>query len=363
MKISMENFRKYSKVSLGIIERGNKDFESIYLDFPNNYGYLRSSKGIIARIKFETSEEDRNDNITNFMIPLDKFLLLTQFDNVNLKEKTFYVNNDEFALENSEDDNFDTSIFNNITFQKEILIDSDSTILEHFSLASNYLPENDDRNKNLNAVFVRNGHILGTNKASFYIGELDKTYPDFDIPSNIVKIIMNNISKSEKIELKTFDDGSKLYVNIDDSFEAIFSTSKDLEMVVDVFDSSFKNKYDHPGSFIIDKSEIERILAFVMPFTRDIPNQRLYFDIIDDKLNILVKDSNKIKREASIIKNKELENFSFSLSASELKTAISTISKGSIMIQVDDKKVPFNISGFDNEGKDSKNIILCKLKV
>jgi hypothetical protein len=359
VKIYTENFKKYGKVISSVSEKGQQLYESIYFDFKNSFAYVFSAK-CQGRIRFIV-ENLNNEIIKNFLVPLDKFLLLANLYNYfEVKDRSFYYKDEIFELESFVDD-IDVSNFDNLVIDENASnkIVSDSLIMQNLKKAIKYIDDNDERG--LNGVFIRDDRLIATNASRLFESKIEDFKSNINLPKTMLKTIVVLDGKEDFFYLGRKE--NKIYVSISGSVDLLVADDKKLDLPeID------KSEYSHETFINVKREPASEVFQFLDSFTKDIVNNRIYVEVEKDKIFFNVKDKSKIKRELDIITiSEELIGLKFWISSSNLKTAFSDFEAKNIKLQIKNDNPAINLVGYDVDTKDevtyqNKHIVLVQLK-
>lgn len=339
MKIETSNLKKYLKIPISTQMRGHRIYESALLDFEE--GYIYTFGETVTRIKLMFS----GDIEESFFISLDKLMLIVNsYDELELNGKVFSSGKDTFELAHFVEEDIETPRFDNI-FDDESTMSFSSSLIKDIKNSLYFIepglyPE-------LDGVFVRDEHLIATNKVGFY----DKLIPgmsDVTLPLNVIKIL--TLLKDDH-EIKMHSENGKILMSIDDGqVEVKIPASLNLN-IPNTQAEGFINSYNHDTNIIMNRLELEEIFKFMVPFSKEQPSERVMITVVDNTtMQIKIMDTNKITKEITIKEcSEELVGSDFWISASMVRTALAYITDVDIKIQLSPDSPATNFIGTTNE--------------
>lgn len=369
MTLFLEDFKKYSKLLLGIIEKGHQTYESIHFDFLNAFAYVYSSK-IKSRIPFlldfKGSENTINFDLERiYSISLENFLNICShhdFLDIRVEENylDFFNDKDSYLfpfIKNPISDLFEYDI------DESKLIEFDSDLIDSLFMSFKYVDHNE--NSNLNGIFIENNSVISTDKSRFFEKKLSKTYDDINIPFNTAKLM--NSYYTQNLKYLSFDNFN--YFIIDNKISIVTANLKNLQLSMDVSDVNFKQSYDHSSFIVFKKEDIIKISKIIDPFLKNIINQRVKCFIKNNELIINIVDEYQISKTIPIYEssNNFDEKLYFWISFFNLKIACQDFDSTYLKFQMVYDKPATNITSynFDNNPDFKENnlhIVVVQLK-
>ncbi len=349
MKIETSNLKKYLKIPFASIVKGHRVYESILLNFEEGYLYTFGETVTKTRLLFTGDIEE------NFFVSLEKFMLLVNsYDVLELNNKVFSNGKDTFELAHFVEEDIETPKFNDVVNNESTINFSSSLIRDIknslYFIEPGLYPE-------LDGVFVRNEHLIATNKVGFY----DKLIPgleDITLPLNVIKIL--TLLKDDH-EVKMHSENGKILMSIDEGqVEVKIPASLNLN-IPNTQSEGFINSYNHDDSIILNRLELEEVFKFMVPFSKEQPSERVMMSIIDEEtIQVKIMDSNKITKEMSIKScSEELIGLDFWIAAGMVRTALAYITDVDIKIQLSKESPATNFIGTANE---DLHIIISQIK-
>ncbi len=349
MKIDTSNLKQYLKIPMTTIQKGHRIFEAVYFNFEEKYLYTYGETVTRIKLNFTGDAEE------NFFTPLDKFILLVNsYDELTLENKVFSSGKDTFELAHFIEEDIETPRFldvfdddSNTTFSAELLKDIKNSL---YFIEPGLYPE-------LDGVFVREEHLIATNKVGFY----DKLIPgmkDMTLPLEVIKILS---TLKDNHEVKIHSENGKIQMSIDDGQVDIkIAASLNLN-IPNTQSDGFKNSYNHDTSIVVNRLELEDIFKFIVPFSKEQPSERTLISIVDEEtVQIKITDSNKITKQMKMAScSEELIGLDFWISASMVRTALAYITDKDIKIQLSTVSPATNFVGTTNE---DLHVIISQIK-
>jgi len=338
MKIDTNNLKRYLPIPLSTITRGHRLYESIYFNFEDSYLYTFGET--VTRVKFEYTGEPEE----NFFVPLDKFVLLVNsYDILELNDKVFSSGRDSFELAHFVDEDMGTPEFhtcsNNepMTFTSSLIKDIKNSL---YFIEPGLYPE-------LDGVFVRNNHLISTNKVGFY-DKIIEEMEDITLPLNVIKIL-TLLKDDHEIQMHT--ENGRILMSIDNGqVEINIPTALNLN-IPDTQSEGFINSYNHDTNIQMNRAELEEIFKFIVPFSKEQPSERTMISIINEStIQIKIMDTNKITKEMTISScSPELVGANVWISASMVRTALAYITDTDIKMQISPNSPAINFIGVSSE--------------
>lgn len=341
MILKLDLFKKYTKIIQFTIEVGNPITESLFFNFKEGYCHFRNEKEY-GRIRIE---KDENEN--NIFVDANKFLLFIKNFNKDIEYKKgyFYCDKIKSKLGNYGELVFEEVDYTGYEIYKDFNnISSNNSVLEKLRQSIVYI----DRNNypELDATFIRDNHILATNKEIFYQFKSSIQLPGIDIHKSIMKNLLYILEKDKNIQYKTKD--KKTQISIENEFDMIFNLPINLE-VPPYNEEMFIKEYDHDTFISCNLNELIETIKFLSPFSNT-EQKNIYFHIEDKILKLEVKEPDvNIVKEIEIKDSNITEKQSYLFSGQYLKTLLSHLegesvrvylSKGSELVSVDTIEQP-----------------------
>jgi len=349
MRIETSNLKQYLKISAATSVKGNRIYESALLNFEE--GFIYTFGEVVTRTKLIFTGEPED----SFFVSLDKFMLLVNsYDTLDLNNKVFSSGRDTFELAYFVEEDIETPKFDNV-FENENSITFTSSLLKDIKNSLYFIepglyPE-------LDGIFVRNEHLIATNKVGFY-NKLIPGLNDITLPLNVIKIL--TLLKDDH-EVKIHTENGKILMSIDNGeVETKIPASLNLN-IPDTQSEGFINSYNHNTFITTNRLELEEIFKFIFPFSKEQPSERVLMSIIDSNtMQVKIVDSNKITKEVNLLScSEELIGLDFWISASMVRTALSYITTKDVKIQLSIDSPATNFVGVNNE---ELNIIISQIK-
>jgi len=345
---NLDNLKRYLKIPLSTIVRGHRIYESGYLNFEE--GYLYTFGEVVTRTKLETS----GDLEENFFVSLDKFaLLINSYDSLELNNKVFSSGKDTFELANFTEDDIETPIFSELENEKSTMFSSD--LIKDIKNSLYFIEPG--LFAELDGVFIRNEHLIATNKVGFY-DKIITGLEDMTLPLNVIKIL--TLLKDDH-EVKMHSENSIIQMSIDDGQVDIkIPTSLNLN-IPNTQSEGFINSYNHDTMITANRLELEEVFKFMIPFSKEQPSERTLIRIENaSTIQIKIMDSNKITKELTISEcSPELVGLEFWISASMVRTALAYLTDVDVNIQLSPESPATNFVGTSNT---DLHVIISQIK-
>jgi hypothetical protein len=364
MKIDTLSLRPYSNIVAKNRVTGNDLWETCVLDFENNQLYFRSPNtfGKIAlNVELEDGEEPEN-----FAVDSEKFFYLVNwYDDLILKDKVFYSpEGEEIKLKNLPDDYHKPSFDED---WEEVELDLTEELFSHIQKSISY--HDVDENSAYNGVFITKNKLVATDAGKFYEVAIDQEVPDMNLPIDFVRNLLRAFTVGDTLTIGKLEKGdAHIFKFVKDTLSFRMSSVLNLNLSIDVEDENFISAYDHENYIKFNRHELNDVLSFLQPFTRDIVANRIKLSVEEDdgqsELVVEVMDANYVKKKIVLEDISDIDYFLESdnniwISASVLKMAINHLdSADSIIMQIDNELPAMNLYC---EGNKDDHVICTRL--
>jgi len=354
MKISLKKFSKYKRIIQNIIKKYNPLTESLYFNIQDGYCHFQNEE-VFGKLKIEKSEEEGN-----LFINAEKFLILSSnLDELDLRDKTFYDNNDSFQLGNYGELSYEVPSYDNYEEYTEYdnLIQN-KELFNIFREAFHYI--NKTEFDPYNAIFISNNSVMATEGSRVYIKQIEDI-ANIQIQESLMKILLF-LDDSDQVKFKKLED--KILLIINNECEIIINANTNLK-VPSIFSS--KEFYDHETYIKCDLKSFSNLIQFLLPFTNSDSYNKLYLKVENNKILMSIKEEDiNIKKYIDIVdSNLPDSNYEYLLCCTDLKLLLTHLEGQELKIQLSPDKVikdRYALLSFSSFQDETKKIILPTLE-
>jgi len=342
MEIQTLNIQKNSKFLLNSIDHDNIYFESFYLDFENSKIYFQNLNfygSIDLYFKYEEGEKVHD----NFYVTADDFIHLCCYhDTLYLKDYCFSNSKNE-TIEighRKEEYAHEKAFFEKKENMKSFKLDVE--LLKHMKHSLYYVDS--DSFSSYDAFFINNKKLYTTDCVRFYEANVS-IQDNFVLPSFAVRL-MSICDPDTEINYLVQD--NNVYLNFNNELTIIYAKSNKYELM-DTTTLEFTESYNHENFVNVKREDFINIIRFIESFLKGAKNARIFISIREDNLYIELNDSDFAKITKILpIETKNINEGSFILSFSNLKSIINHIDNDIITIQFKENAPTLNFYG-DNK--------------
>ena len=352
MKIDVRAVKNYSKLITKFVDTGHPQFSTLYLDFKEQRIYFGSNRGFGMLVMPVT---DYDPKAKPFCVSALSFIAVAEATPLlDVEGFVFrHESGDSFQIAHTAAEDFEVPNFG---------VDlSDATALDEV-----YIPAirragvftTSDGAKNLDGIFVRDGHVFGLDGFRMY----DEALPTNDnlvLPRNVWEILVLETLENPKIKI---DEHCIWIVSADMNLQ--FPIDHDLSLPEEVGTDDFRAQYQHKHSVRVSKNTLINYVQFFLPFVTEIVQQRIQFIFNNASLEIKTEDGNVISRH--IAYSEPVDSYfngrKIWVSALWIKNILSCLPNGkdaTVEISVDFDKPPVK---FSVVGDDAIHIVYSRIK-
>jgi hypothetical protein len=356
MTINAKLIAKYARICERLKDDSQPIYDSGLLDFENGTMTFGSQKGF-GQIKMEVEGWDGQQK--PFFVNLNSFLnVVKEFPVLEVEGFKFkHGTNDVFEIAHLEDTvRFPPFISTGNANHVKI----DGKTLSAIKKCGLFVDV--DGQASLNAVFIKDGNVWGTNKNRL-CEEHVESMAGVDLAlSRLVweTLAMDVLSEDLVIDIDKSGNEASFFVSSGDEIKIQFAVNPSLASP-DIHSPKFIARFNHQNYITLDKAEFLRIISFIQPFVLSNASQRIQLIIGDTLLEIKSEDNgNIISRKIQIIEKVGSIDVDSKIwvSTNWIKTILSVLDGKTVKIQIDLNNPAVNISSVEES---ATHVVYCRL--
>jgi hypothetical protein len=352
MTINAKLIAKYARICERLKDDSQPIYDSGLLDFENQTMTFGSQKGF-GQIKMEVEDWDGKQkpffvNLNSFLNVVKEFPVL-EVDGFKFKHGT----HDVFEISHLEDDIRFPAFINS---GNAAPVKIDEKTLNAIKKCGLFVDV--DGQANLNAVFVKDGNVWGTNKNRLCEEHVDSlATADLALPRLVWETLIMDVLGEDLVIDK---DESSFFISNGDEIKIQFAVNSTLASP-DIHSQKFIARFNHPNYIALDKAEFLRVINFIQPFVLTNASQRIQLIIGDTLLEVKSEDNgNIISRKIPIIE--KVGNIDVGskiwVSTNWIKTILGVLDGKTVKIQVDLNSPAVNVSSVEES---ATHVVYCRL--
>jgi len=352
MTINAKLIAKYARICERLKDDSQPIYDSGLLDFENQTMTFGSQKGF-GQIKMEVEDWDGKQkpffvNLNSFLNVVKEFPVL-EVDGFKFKHGT----HDVFEISHLEDDIRFPAFINS---GNAAPVKIDEKTLNAIKKCGLFVDV--DGQANLNAVFIKDGNVWGTNKNRLCEEHVDSlATADLALPRLVWETLVMDVLGEDLVIDK---DESSFFISNGDEIKIQFAVNSTLASP-DIHSQKFIARFNHSSYITLDKAEFLRIINFIQPFVLTNASQRIQLIIGDTLLEIKSEDNgNIISRKIPI--TEKVGNIDVGskiwVSTNWIKTILGVLDGKTVKIQVDLNSPAVNVSSVEES---ATHVVYCRL--
>ena len=350
MIINLKKFNKYKRIISNIIKKYNPYTESLFFNVSDGFCHFQNEE-VFGRLRIEKDEAE-----SNLFINAEKFLLLSSnLDEIELKNRIFIYNEDNFKLGNYGELNYEVPSYENYeNYEEYDCILQNKELFNSLREAFHYIER--EPTNSYNAIFIDNNHIIATDRSRFYLKKLE-SISDIYLQESLMKILLY-LDDSDLTVIKKLD--NKIMLKINDELEILINRNTNL-VVPKILEAH--NSYNHNTFVKCDLKEFYNLVQFLLPFTSSDSFNKIILKVENEKILISIQEEDININKYIDIKETNLTSFDkeYILCCSDLKLLLSHLQGQDLNIQLSPESMindRFTMLCFSSDQDINKKIIL-----
>lgn len=351
MVLITSNLKKYSKLFLSVRIAGNVYYDYVFLDFRQKTMSFYSDS---TWVRTDLIIEGENNIDYLYIDGFKFFFLVNSYSSLEIKDGEFYSKEgNRFSLPTIEED---------LTFNIEENYSGESKklkftkqFLEDLNICKEFL----EKTPTYPALFFEKNIMTAlcqTKSIQSVTGFEDNT--SFSMPTPVLRAILSlEIKEDEIIEFrltKTENGADNVEFNYLDLFYR-FSSSADVTLPVNPFDSNFIKSFNHKNFFVVETKELVEALKIFSTFAKiDVGHCQIIFNS-ENFINLKLITDSEVDLNLKVIEYSNFDYFDQKdlwISLSGLSSAANSLAKkkvDKIKIHFEEDKPAIKLQNFENK--------------
>ncbi len=340
--------RRYSRFYSSIVEEGDPTHESIFLDLKKGLMKFMTSR-MAGQLSISVKVEGEDAPEPFFISGSRFFALVNAYAELRFEDTVLVTDDGRFDLgafrQPGAEDGFPT-FKEGLPHSLNIALGSNSPLASAFMTASAFA--NKDRESPHFGVFIKSGHVLGTDRILFFDTPLESSSTDLDLPLPIWLAI--STLPEEHVKVSWGD--NRLRIETPDGNLKINAAKNESLDAPDPTDPDFRSVFDHPFTAEVSRKALIDVLSFFDPFLKYAPHGRIKLGTPSEtELSFEVIDGvNAVRRIPAVVSPELVGDRTLWFSTKNLIRAISNVGKSErIIIGIDYDAVPIDVRDADSD--------------
>jgi hypothetical protein len=285
MGIRLDNLplRRYSKFYAAINDPTDPISSRVQLDLAAGYLRIAIRGLLVGQIRLSMPDEQTKQDVAlkPYFVPGDRFFaIVNEYPEMIVEGDDFVTSDGKFNL-GPLDEPYDWPSFEKKDLPTmKILFNGPDSLGDLLGEALSFATR--DASQPTSGVFVKGGHIIGTDRVLFFDAHLEEVVPDIAIPARVWTALAALPNEGINIQ---FNDKSDIRVDSDDSTMKLIITQQPDLSAPDPSDEGFRSAFDHATKIVVGRQPLIDTLKFLENFTRF--SQRNRFKIETPSVDIL----------------------------------------------------------------------------
>jgi hypothetical protein len=315
---------------------------NVFINFEDNSIYF-TNDDLNGKIPFSYE----GDSLENFWVDAKKFFyLINSFDELEIKEKTFYSKEGQYLLPTIEDDSIELPEYDNFEGWNENYFDMtfNKEFFDFYKKAKCNINEDDEETRGL---FIQNNSWVITNRNRLFLQKTDEVVPNIVFDSYLLTLL-DTFAMGHSCKIYTKGDDNSVYRFVFPHIVIQQGHDTSLQIPQITSDSFIKESYYLDNYISLPFKTFSNELKFLNPLLEDVPSKRLFFTVLPEskELKIEIKDNNSLitkKLSLSSISDQEFyEDCTFVVSNEDFIKSLDFIEvsdyDGNVLIYLDNDK-------------------------
>jgi hypothetical protein len=359
MKLDTLPLRKFSRFYSAIVDI--KDPRGSCVDIDLKSGLLRFATTTFAgQMTISSPAPEGEDVGDDFMIPGEKFFsIINEYPEISFEDGVIITSDGRFDLGVLREKN-DWPVFKRVLASSVVLSFSGDRAIGQLMMEAAPFASRDLASP-VSGVFIKKGHIIGTDRVLVYDNYVDSAKNEQDV--GIPLALWSAIATLPYPEIKlSWDEGLLRLEAIDGTFRVNFASKEAVLEAPDMTDPDFCAAFNHDTTVEVATSSLLDALHFFDNFTKSAPHNRIKLSASSTKELVLeVVDGVAASRRLPAVIHQDLVGDRYAwFSSKNLVKAIEALGKTeSIIISLDYDGVAADIH---DAGPHDRHVIVTLLE-